>query len=163
MAFFNRLSDIEVNNANISLVVEFIEKNNLAGVKKYVPQVVPLNARSVRNNFLLKDIALYLKRMEIYDYFIAQEKLVAEKQVAQWDNCFQGIDNVRKAISVDNVEELAGLLHNPKNIFCNDNVSNYLLYQKFLKEAKEAGKIQCYEYLQGMNATFQKKVFQLAF
>jgi hypothetical protein len=155
-AFANRLSDIEVNSANISLVVEFIEKNNLAGVKRYIPQIVPLNARSVRNNFPLKDIALYLKRNE--NYFVAQEKLVAEKQVAQWDRCFQGIDNVRNAISV---EELIHLLQSPKNIFCNDNISNYLLYQNFTKEAKEGGKMQCYQYLQGMDATFKKRVFHL--
>jgi hypothetical protein len=119
----------------ISQAVSYIERNELEKLKSMIPSKVSPLARSVKG-ILLKDIALYLKRMEIYAYLVHLENEETKKRVQKFDICSENIRRMQKAISQDRVHTVADLLMYPKDLFCNDlPAANMALLESFIESA----------------------------
>lgn len=138
----------------ISLVVMFIEQNNLKAVKSYVPRQVDVNSRSINRGILLKDIARYMNRKEILNYLEAVEKQQAQERVNRFTVCFNNIDKIYAALKVDDTKTLLNLLKNLDNVFCNDSKEqNLALLKDFISKSHGKSRI----YLESMQITWLKK------
>ena len=113
--------DDYTNSKNISDTIYMIEKNDLEGVKRYVPRLVKPTDRSARLKIQIIDIARHMKRDGIVNYFENIIRTEAEKRVAKFDECFANMELIRIAIASGDIDTVQELFRYPDSLFCSDD------------------------------------------